>query len=326
MVRAIETMTWLFRWLSWKEGRARETSGNYGFLEMMRGMHVPRYSIAYRDSGVAVLPHDRDHDVKTDTELFRAQYLATLDEKHSDVELFALMSLAYLGIDAEDAPPKPSEDPIVYERYLIGHKDRSAIVFCVECDGLIDSGTIEAVTLRCLGREEHRCSALCIVNHEKHKPVARRKVENAVADDADQLPRQHGLTLITALDLRSLVHGAIELGWNVEEIRNILFIPGRQGLAPPGYRRVGAYCRLYPRLSVVSVEVNPGETVRVGDTLAIRVATRWYEQRIESLQVEHNAVRSATGPCRVGIKTTLHKSGLAIGQAVFIRFSDADGV
>jgi hypothetical protein len=69
----------------------------------------------------------------------------------------------------------------------------------------------------------------------------------------------------------------------------------------------------------MSVDLDVGDTVKVGDTLGMRLATRYHEETIASLEVDHNAVPAATGPCKVGIKTTLRKSDLDTGQAVFIR-------
>jgi hypothetical protein len=54
MIRAIETMMWLFHWLTWEEGKAEEKSKSYVFCEMMRGLGIPRYTPEYRESGVVV--------------------------------------------------------------------------------------------------------------------------------------------------------------------------------------------------------------------------------------------------------------------------------
>ncbi|MBN2291703.1 MAG: hypothetical protein JXM70_04720 [Pirellulales bacterium] len=56
MLRAIETMTWLFQWLSWEKGKSEDKTNYYAYFEMQRGMNIPRYSIRHCDSGVVVLP------------------------------------------------------------------------------------------------------------------------------------------------------------------------------------------------------------------------------------------------------------------------------
>ncbi|NQT11476.1 MAG: hypothetical protein HQ582_01925 [Planctomycetes bacterium] len=324
MVRAIETMTWLFHWLSWEEGKAQEKSRSYVFFEMMRGMGIPRYSVTYRDSGVVVLPDGhRDEQATTDDELIRLQYLATIESNEADIELFTLMSFAYLGIDAEDAPA-PVDDAVVHERYHINHKEHNAIVFCFECDGLFEPSTIEAVASRlreCGRHHEGICSALCIINHQKNRPIGRREVEGAIPDEVNQIATRFAITLITAQDLRFLVQGTMEYGWDIDRIKNLMFVPGRQGKVPPAYRRVGACVHFYGRRSVMSVELEARETAETGKILGLRLAAGYHEEPIESLQVEHRTVPAATGPCRVGIKTNLRRSDVAIGQAVFIRLA-----
>lgn len=322
MLRAIETMMWLFYWLSWEEGEAQEESRSYTFFEMMRGMHVPRYLIGYGDSGVIILADEHDDgQIEIDTDLIRSQYLSSIEARDSDIELFALMSLAYLGIDAEDAPPPP-ENAVAHERYYINHREHHGAVFCIECDGVIDLNMVEAVASRlreCQQQYKGSCSGLCIVNHQRNTAIGLREIEGAVPDHANQVAKQHGLSIITAADLRFLIQGAIEYRWDMEQIRNLMFVSGRQGNVPPAYRRIGAVAHLYGRLSVMSVDLQPGETAETGKIVGIRLATRYHEEPIESLQVEHRTVSAVTGPCRVGVKTTLRRSDLGIGQSVFVR-------
>lgn len=322
MLRAIETMTWLFYWLSWEEGKAQDKSRTYTLCEAVRGRHIPRYHIKYDGSGVVVLPDDRDDEqAKTADELIRAQYARTIDGKDSDIELFTLMSFAYLGIDAEDALPPP-DGAVVYERYYINHKERRAIVFCLECDGVIGCSTIEAVGARLREYEQHHegiCSALCVINHQKSRPISQREVEEAIPEKVNRLAGRFGITLITAPDLQFLVEGAAQYEWDIDRIKDLMFVPGRQGKVPPAYRQIGACVHFYGRVSVMSVGLQPGEMVETGRTLGIRLATRYHEEPIESLQVERKTVSAATGPCRVGIKTTLKRSDVDVGQAIFLR-------
>jgi hypothetical protein len=321
MVRAIETMTWLFNWLSWQDGRTEDRSRAYILGEMMRGMHIPAYPSEYCDSGIVVLPRPADGPVATAQELLRSQYLASIEGEASDIELFALMSFASLGIDAVDTSPPPDRS-VVHERYYINDKEHHALVFCLECDGLVDADVIEAVANRLReGGQCHAtaCSALCIINHRKDRPVALREVEGAIPDDANRLANECGITLITATDLRFLVQGAMDYRWDLDPVKNLLFIPGRQGAMPPAYRRIGTCAHFFGNLSVMSVELQPAETVETGMVVGVRLGTQYHEGSIQSLQVNHEDVSAATGPARVGIKTELHRSDLSVGQAVFVR-------
>lgn len=324
MVRAIETMTWLFNWLSWEEGKTQDRSRNYVFFEMLRGMHVPRYDAAYRECGVTVLPNSSSCDrIPTAEEAIWSQYLASIEPDRSDIELFVLMSLAYLQIDPLDTPPG-TEEMGVYERYLIRDGERCAIVFCLESETAIDVRIMEAVVARL---RQHRrqhvsgCKALCIINHQKNKPSRLREVKNAIPDAVNAIAKTSEVAIATALDLRLLVQGIRDYKWDVECLKSILFLPGRQGEVPPGYGRIGTYVHFYPRASVIAVELDQGASVRIGMRLGIRLPARYHEESIESLEVNHKAVPVATGPCTVGIKTTLDRSNVRRGQPVYVRLA-----
>jgi hypothetical protein len=83
MLRAIETMTWFFHWLSWSEGEAEDPSESYVFFETMRGSQVPRYRSTYRESGVMVLPdRDADDEIWDSEDILWSQYLLTFIVHH----------------------------------------------------------------------------------------------------------------------------------------------------------------------------------------------------------------------------------------------------
>jgi hypothetical protein len=323
MLRAIETMTMLFHWLCWEEGKSQDRSRSYVYYELMRGNHIPVYPFEYRKSEVAVLPRAyRNKEAKLASELIQDQYIRSIEGVHSDIELFSLMTFAYLGIESEDSPPNTSNDQTVYERFMVSHKGLRTKAFCMECDGVIDSSTIEGV-LSHLGLpdvgQNTTCMGLCIINHEKNKPMRLREQEKAISVDAIQIADQRGLTLMTAADLCVLVRGMIEHKWNIEKVNQLLFLPGRQGLVPPVYRKIGNYTRFYSRLSVMSLDLSDAETIEKGDILGIRLPTGYHEEEILSMEVEHRIVSAAIGPCKVGIKTKLNKGDLHVGQFVFLR-------
>jgi hypothetical protein len=234
----------------------------------------------------------------TSCDEIRNQYFATIDGSHSDIELFSLMSLACLGVVPEDTPP-PVDGALGCERYHIAHDGHVGIVFCLECDRLVEVGEIEAIKARLRDgrrRDDRDVSVLCIINHQKSLPVEQREVENAVPLDVGRLAEQAGITLVTAPDLRFLVQGVKERGWDADLIKDLMFAPGRQGMLPPGYRKVGKCKHFYARPSVISVQIEDGETVKLGETLGVRVAGEPHEEVIGSLQIERRSVPAATGP------------------------------
>ncbi len=84
----------------------------------------------------------------------------------------------------------------------------------------------------------------------------------------------------------------------------------------------GVYTRVdFPKHSAISVELEDGHSLSVGDVVGLRTALRYREEAVSSLQREGDPVTTATGPCKVGIATVLTKSDLKTGQSVFARTS-----
>lgn len=128
-----------------------------------------------------------------------------------------------------------------------------------------------------------------------------------------------GITVILATDLCALVCAAVRYEWEIDPFRKMLFTAGWQVAKPPNYEPIGEYRKLYRRIEVMSVELRAGHTLAVGDTIGLNVQGQYYEQSISSLHVDGSAVQSATGPCSVGIATSLRESQLRAGQTVFRR-------
>jgi hypothetical protein len=326
MRRAIETMTWLFKWLSWEEGEAKENSKNFVFYAAMRGMQI--YPFEYQQSGVVVKPiHQGDDEMRFANNEYAIQYYSAIEKDNCDLELFASMSFAYLDIEATDGPPTSGRDTVVRERFCITSDSQRAIVFCLRFDGLATVEGINAVALAALAHERRNgpgFGCLCIVHHQQRFPLALRETETAIPVDVCRIAEECGITLVTTTDLYFLIRGLHENAWNGNAIRRLLFLPGRQGDIPPEYHAVGTCRRFFPRLSVISINLDDGETISIGEILAIRTRYRYHESKIESLEVEHEAVNTATGPCRLGVKATLEKHDVRIEQAVFVRRPAAD--
>lgn len=325
MLRAIETMTWLFAWLSWEDEHGPEDNRNYVFFDFVRGRTV--YPFGYSDTGVSVFPlptHDHGETIVTDEELIFEQYLATTDPPVGDAELLVRMSFEYLGLACEDGPPDAIVEPKLRERFRIRDKSHKAIVFCLECDELIDAAACGAIAARV---QDHRrvngsdWGVLVVVHHQRCLPRKLRAIEEAIPDDTRRVLDACGATTITALDLQLLVRGCRDLSWPVESVSGLLFSPGRQGIAPPMYRRSGTYSRFFPKHSAISVELNTGATLKLGDVIGVRLESRYHEESISSLQMNGVSVTASNGPCKVGIATQLTKGDLQPGQSVFVRMT-----
>jgi len=322
-LRAVETMSWLFDWLSWDNSLPFEDNENYSFFSMLRGM--PFYPSEYTESGVRVVPHEFLHDDKppaTADQMIFGQYLTTTERGASDVDLMARMTFEFLRVACDEGPPEPTQEPRLRERYVITDGHRKAIVFCLEFDNLIDAAAVGAIVARVLEVRRENSGfrhALVILHHQRHQEKGHRVVDESISDDLQRILDALQVTAITALDLQLLIRGGLEFGWPVDSVKDALFTPGRQGQNPPIHDFVGNCRKYYPKHSVVSVELHDGKTVRCGELMTFRLPDRYHEEEIVSMQIHGEAVMTAQGPCRVGIVTKLPQKDAKPGLKVFAR-------
>jgi putative protease len=70
-------------------------------------------------------------------------------------------------------------------------------------------------------------------------------------------------------------------------------------------QRAGIVTHYYSHLSVAVVKLDQG-ALQVGDTIHIKGHTTDYQQRVESMQVEHQSIQSAQVGEEFGLKVTEH--------------------
>jgi len=70
-------------------------------------------------------------------------------------------------------------------------------------------------------------------------------------------------------------------------------------------QRIGKVTHYWSKLAVAGIEITAGE-VKVGDTIHFKGHTTDFTQRIESMQVEHEAITVARAGDSVGMKVIDH--------------------
>ncbi len=70
-------------------------------------------------------------------------------------------------------------------------------------------------------------------------------------------------------------------------------------------QRIGRVTHYWSKLGVAGIEITAGE-LRVGDTIHFKGHTTDFTQRVDSMQVEHEAVAIARAGDAVGMKVTDH--------------------
>jgi putative protease len=63
---------------------------------------------------------------------------------------------------------------------------------------------------------------------------------------------------------------------------------------------VGRITHFFPKISVAVIELR--ESLKVGDTIAVKGPTTDFEQPVESMQIEHKEVQKAEAGQNIGLK------------------------
>jgi hypothetical protein len=70
---------------------------------------------------------------------------------------------------------------------------------------------------------------------------------------------------------------------------------------PGSEQMVGVVKKFFSRVSVAAIELTQGR-LGVGDTIHIKGHTTDLEERVDSLEVEHQAVENVAAPALIGVK------------------------
>ncbi len=70
-------------------------------------------------------------------------------------------------------------------------------------------------------------------------------------------------------------------------------------------QKIGRVTHYWAKIGVAGIEITAGE-IRVGDTIRFKGHTTDFTQRLDSMQVEHDAVMVARAGDSVGLKVTDH--------------------
>jgi putative protease len=69
-------------------------------------------------------------------------------------------------------------------------------------------------------------------------------------------------------------------------------------------KEIGKVTHYFTKIGVAVIELS--DTLKVGDTIHIKGATSDFNQKVESMQIEHENVESAKKGDAVGLKTSEH--------------------
>ncbi|WP_406699306.1 hypothetical protein V5E97_10585 [Singulisphaera sp. Ch08] len=338
MLRAVETMTWLFDWLEDDERSSKNRFKMCSIKCMLRGDVC--FDVEYVAGGVRVVEHDKTPYLEEDStpmasDLLWESHGRALFGAEKDFALFAKMSLACLLADDADVfavlagessrviqdieslEPLPGVMP---ERFRCPFDGALTIVFLLELDGELELSHLKPVMVRLLQlRVEFKSQpvhAVCIVNHQQHLEPAYRESYRTLNAELNTLLVSCEVSLVFASDLTRYFTGARHKNWRLTPVRDGLKGVGYVTCNPPSSIYVGEVVKLFPRIGVLGVYVDAELALVVGDQVLVRSATGFESMTVESIRAETKDLKSVSKGL-VGLKVVGDVKGISEGAFVF---------
>jgi hypothetical protein len=320
MQRVMETMTWLFNWLSESSPPRRRRLEGDALKTSMRGVLSLAYE--YTLSGVVVQEHDpKSPGFASAEDELRRQLVAAIEKGSADIEKFALMAVSQVGFREINTPAPERTSPFFLERLILNYGGDFVPLFLHDSHESLEANIIERIAARLLALKVEGkpfSPALLIVNSQNGLEWQLRDIAEAVSEAAVQTAVACGIAVVTTVDLLLLIKGVEACLWSFSEVLRSLMRSGRVGVEPPGFHKVGFVRKFFDRPQVASVVLDASALVRYGDFILIRLADRYYGQEIESMQKDGADIDEAHG-CVIGIQTALRRSDVGVGDFVFVR-------
>ncbi len=337
MLRAAETMTWLFDWLDNNEVASMKRFKRYEIKEMLKGRIL--FDVEYATDGVKVV--ERNDIPPDDTKEFLARdmlwstHRRALHGSAKDLPLFVKMSLAVILadnadimdvfmsrkgtsiVDHEILSPHPAITP---ERFQCDLDDLRLAVFLVELDGMLSIADLNGVMVRLLQLRceypDKRIHGLCVVNQQQHLAPEARETCRELDDNLAELLRTCGLSAVFAPDLAWYIKGGRDHKWPLSLLRDGMKGKGLITCWPPNCTYVGDVIRLFPKIGVLGVEIAADPPIAKGDQVFVHSAAGYEAMTVESIRREEMEIPSVkTG--QAGLKVTGDVKKVTAGALVF---------
>lgn len=319
--RAMETTTWLYNWFIDDPTKSVQLAKNLGLKGAMLG-HVV-FDRELTGEGIAVKRLETEEFETLPSDPLVSQLYEAIDKETADVEKFGLMCFNRLQYSqGSDSPPPEHGSLFLHERCYLTHSNKIMVVFIIDTAELIRDDTLKDIAARVLVLKQQGVpfsSVMCLVNHQNGLPWQLREIDSAISANAIKMATLCGVTFVTTVDLLLLVVGAKTYHWDLDAIKSSLLEPGRQGTCPPEYVKVGVVHHFYERPQVVSVRLDPAAaaTIEAGDTIVIRLRDRYFQHKVDSIEVNRVQVTQASNGQIAGIKTSLHRSDVTLEFPIY---------
>lgn len=306
MMRVAETMTWLFNWLAQVGGANRGVKRPSNIYEMVREGWL--FDFRLEATGVRLLPDVAGMVESEDSgfvitsldpsSITEERFLRVLGggDRTSDIELFALMAFAKLGIkDVRDSPPIADLPLPHHDRYCIWRAGKMSLVFLLDLQVTVEERDIEQIAAAVAARTRSGAplSSVLVIINDQNGMAFEICVHETIPEKCRAIAEAYGIGLVKAEDLALLALGSQKYGWNADVIMDDILTPGWNGGVPAGAQKAGVVTEYFAKPKAAIIELKGDVTVSVGDFLIFRLRKRFYQLEIPSMQQDSRPVEQA---------------------------------
>lgn len=161
-------------------------------------------------------------------------------------------------------------------------------------------------------------NGVLIMNHQSRIPPLERDHINVFTENQIKDAIREDVCLITTWELFLLMRGMMEYKWNPKVIRDLFYQPGRIPEVPGNYEPIGNIFSIIEAKNVIGVKITDGELSK-GQRVGYKLPYEFLEEDVESLEIEHKAVKNCKIGDKVGVTskfTDKLKEGLTVYKII----------
>lgn len=301
MLRAAETTTWLFDWLTNGgdfEARRRVNSTLFDAFRATATM----FHCESRDGKIVVAKPGYAEDVPLPDDLllgsivYSDSYLlsrvAPPNTAGRDIEHFTKMAFYEMGLgELEDSPYAAKDGPTV-ERFRIQWNGKIVGVYLLDVSEELGVQRLDELAQALSDRFEHAdrsVRAILVVNHQMAKPWCERKlIDSQIEAHAKSL----GISLVPIPDLARLLISAIKNRWARRPMAEAILELSEAKIVPPHSQFLGEAIQFWPRAGVLGIRPRDGASVTAGDVIAIEQVRRYEQQEVREVRIDEAGLLS----------------------------------
>ncbi|MEZ5944955.1 MAG: hypothetical protein R3C18_26520 [Planctomycetaceae bacterium] len=326
MLRAAETTSWLYDWIS-SPGDFEERRGKNSTFFVGAMTNAVRFECEIREGRIVVIPpfwlEELNEDsaeesivltsihrvVHNDMTLLRT--IGRTPHEGKDLEHFVKMSFYELGVGELEDSPYEETSRAISERFRMRVGEKSIPVFALDTSGSLTGQQIEDVNVCMIEMKESGQlvdSAVLVVNDQNGREWFLRNAE--LDADSGKLAAEFGICVVRTPDLARMVLGAMKYSWSFTTIIGDILQGGVFRAGPPASQYLGDVYHFWDEQQVVGVETIATFKLSDADIVVIELPQRFHQCELAKPRLDSNG--------RLTFKIDLERCDVPVGSHVYL--------